>query len=137
MSDYLNSLIGIPFVENGRSREGVDCYGLILLVAREHFKSDPPDWQHEFTARAIVSQMENELAGERIAGEAVELDAPVDWSVVTVARKHKAYHMGLCLHGGVLHVARGSGVIFQRRSEFEKDYASGKLRYWSWRHLSF
>jgi cell wall-associated NlpC family hydrolase len=32
----LESLIGVPFMHRGRSRFGVDCLGLVMLVAHEH-----------------------------------------------------------------------------------------------------
>ena len=32
----LQSLLGVPFLHQGRSRRGLDCLGVLMFVAREH-----------------------------------------------------------------------------------------------------
>lgn len=36
--------IGRPFVPRGRGPEGLDCYGLVREVSREHFATELPLW---------------------------------------------------------------------------------------------
>ncbi|MBG95136.1 MAG: hypothetical protein CL793_07780 [Chloroflexi bacterium] len=36
-SGWESSYIGIPYQNRGRDREGIDCYGLVVLVFREVF----------------------------------------------------------------------------------------------------
>jgi cell wall-associated NlpC family hydrolase len=35
--------VGIPFVDGGRGRDGLDCWGLVRLVLRERFGAEVPD----------------------------------------------------------------------------------------------
>jgi cell wall-associated NlpC family hydrolase len=39
----MKSLIGIPFLDRGRDRNGMDCWGLALATMR-HFGKDVPDF---------------------------------------------------------------------------------------------
>ena len=40
MNQDINDYIGIPWVQGGSTREGADCWGLVLLVSREVFGLD-------------------------------------------------------------------------------------------------
>lgn len=41
--------VGIPFVPGGRDRKGADCYGLMVLVYREMFNTELPEYDEERT----------------------------------------------------------------------------------------
>ena len=40
---WTDDYIGIPYCVNGRDRDGIDCYGLIVLVYREQLSVTLPD----------------------------------------------------------------------------------------------
>lgn len=46
VSEIAASLVGIPYKDGGRDREGVDCYGLTILFMRE-LGMELPDWDYE------------------------------------------------------------------------------------------
>jgi murein DD-endopeptidase len=41
----LNSFIGIPFVDGGRSYEGCDCWGLVMLYFKDVLGIELPDYK--------------------------------------------------------------------------------------------
>ena len=44
MSNPWSKYIGIPFADGGRSAQGVDCYGLLWLILRDHFGIEIPSF---------------------------------------------------------------------------------------------
>mgnify|MGYP002778561451 CR=1 FL=1 len=44
MEDWLAPYIGLPFLPHGRTREGLDCWGLVRLVLAEHFGKQLPSY---------------------------------------------------------------------------------------------
>jgi len=42
------SYIGLPFMAGGRTRDGLDCWGLVALVWAEHFGKPLPDYDGPF-----------------------------------------------------------------------------------------
>jgi cell wall-associated NlpC family hydrolase len=59
-SDY----IGLPFLSKGRSRAGLDCYGLIWLILREQFAIDIPSYDERYDPR-----LESRAIGQEIEAE--------------------------------------------------------------------
>lgn len=43
ISDWVNGALGIPYVLNGRDRDGVDCFGFAVLFYRELYGIEIPD----------------------------------------------------------------------------------------------
>ena len=42
--DWCRRFLKIPYLDRGRTRDGVDCYGLVMLVNREQFGRLVPDY---------------------------------------------------------------------------------------------
>lgn len=42
---WVNEYVGIPYAERGNSRSGVDCWGLLDLIYREHFGRPLPPYR--------------------------------------------------------------------------------------------
>lgn len=46
---WVAAYVGLPFRKNGRTRDGVDCWGLVRLVLMEQFGRDVPAWDGAHT----------------------------------------------------------------------------------------
>ncbi len=44
----INDYIGIPYLSRGRTIEGLDCWGLVILLAAEYFNSPMPSLNLEY-----------------------------------------------------------------------------------------
>ena len=54
---WFEDYVGIPFVDLGRDRSGIDCYGLIRLLYSERLSVEMPDYQYERGADFSLFEM--------------------------------------------------------------------------------
>ena len=128
--DYINDLIGVPFLDNGRTLNGLDCYGLVLEVSETQFNNHLPDWRTNHTAANVAKQISSGIESVVMKGKAFKFDKPLDGDIAVVARKETPYHMGIVLAGGILHTTRETGVLFQPIAAFT--HGQGKTEFYRW-----
>lgn len=102
--NWSDRYIGIPFVDLGRSRKGVDCYGLACLIYAAELGITLPDYVGAYASAdemAEISALMNGAAGSWIAvtGKA----APYDLAVFR--RGKLTTHVGIVIrHGLMIHM---------------------------------
>lgn len=137
--EWVNSYVGIPWLVNGRSKAGVDCWGIVLAVYREQRGIDLPDWQVQPQRDHygdLVHSAETITGAAQLAaadGRAVVLEAPEDWSIVVVHRRRLANHVGIVVAGGhfVLHCAEGTrGTVCEPIDRFRREHPN--CSFWRW-----
>lgn len=100
---------GAPFLWDGRTVQGVDCWGLVVQFHAAVIGQHLPDWARGDHGTAWIAKT--------LAGQAVDhwrpLPGPQDGAIV------KAFaHVGICWRGNVLHAVEGRGVILERLPDF-------------------
>lgn len=125
--EWLNEYIGIPYVGEGRSRDGLDCYGLVLLIYKDHFGIELPDWSGVHFDLKLRGRAIDDVV---CSGDFTVKSQPCNGDFVVCYRHRSAYHMGLYFYGGVIHCAQGLGCIYQPLSRFQADYS--RIEYGSW-----
>ena len=114
----VNDLIGVPFVNGGRSTSlGLDCWGLVMEVFRRYDQTLP-----DFTVDAFACKVIDSLAGEEVGTRKWEqVHEPLEdhVPVVVLMRIHPAYisHAGVYLGGGnIIHTTEPTGVVISQRN---------------------
>jgi cell wall-associated NlpC family hydrolase len=117
MYKWVKKYIGIPFVSNGRTPDGCDCYGLVRLVLRNEYGLNLPELSDNYsdalnmkeTARLFAEQLPV-LAGKKI-------EEPCDGDVVVITEHGVAAHIGIVAGGGyILHTGIKTGSVCQRET---------------------
>jgi len=117
MYEWVKKYIGIPFVSNGRTLDGCDCYGLVRLVLNNEYGLNWPELSGNYadalnvreTARLFTEHIPV-LAGEKIA-------APQERAVAVITEHGAAAHVGIVAGGGyILHTGIKTGSICQRET---------------------
>lgn len=123
-----NALIGTPFVFGGRDpMVGLDCWGLVAHVLRESGLPMPPgDWEPE-----TLVEGHRLLTEQARSGDWVGADGSVG-DVVAMFRGDVVVHVGICEPGGVLHTARGLGVVIQTRRALQKSFGYSAVKFYRW-----
>lgn len=126
LADWVDNYIGIPWHWRGRSRAGVDCWGLVCMVYADQMDTQLTD--HVYEDEQAASQTIEE---EQTRWPQVEAPQVGDLGIVRCAH-HRAdnrydlgpFHLGIYVGSQqVLHAARELGVILM---------PSARLRILSW-----
>jgi cell wall-associated NlpC family hydrolase len=96
--------IGIPYVARGRSRAGADCWGVVLLAARELFGVALPEFFYSDDALGLLPEAEQLIEAETARSRWLPVaprcgPVPFDGGVVHVFRiwghpTHVGLHLG-------------------------------------------
>lgn len=110
-ADRFASYLAIPWLEKGRSREGLDCWGLVWLLYRDCFGIELPLGLERYTSaldrRENARVIEGGLPDWRRLAEGEE--QPGD--VLLLARHGVACHVAVLVRPGwVMHIRAGSDV---------------------------
>lgn len=109
----VESYVGIPYAPRGRTRSGVDCWGLVGLVYAEQFGVRLPGGPAEYAPGDGAQVMALFEGPPR--DEWVEIDTPHAGDVVLCRVLGYASHVGvLCEPGAMLHAREGHAVVVER-----------------------
>ena len=117
LPDWASSYIGLPFLEGGRTREGVDCYGLLRLVINEQFSGCVPEYEGIAYRPGCDSALLHQLMDERIRL----------WSPVPAGSEKAGDGILLRVMGRPIHV--GVVIAFKTMIHIEKECDSVIERY--------
>jgi cell wall-associated NlpC family hydrolase len=117
MRAWVKNYIGIPFVSNGRTREGCDCYGLCRLVLQEEYGKTLPalsdDYKNALNLRETVSLFRK----NRPALLAAPLAEAEEGCVAVITEQGHPCHLGIYAGSGyILHTTLKTGSACQRIS---------------------
>jgi cell wall-associated NlpC family hydrolase len=100
LADCARTWVGVPFRHQGRTRNGVDCAGLVIGVLRE-CNALPRDFQ-DVPAYGRAPQA---VLAELVTALTVQADAPAPGVIVLIRwpGERFASHVGLCTGANLVH----------------------------------
>jgi len=115
MYEWVKNYIGIPFVSNGRTLVGCDCYGLVRLVLRNEYRIDLPELSDDYSDALNVKETAK-LFAENLPVLAVKkIDGTEEKAVVVITEHGVTAHIGIVAGGGyILHTGVKTGSVCQR-----------------------
>lgn len=134
---WLEKYIKVPFLIDGRSMNGCDCWGLYRLIVKERSGIDLPMYPEQTTLSHMRKMLEKSQSPEwKIiqAGSEVELDCVLMRGQFTHEGKLRSrpIHVGCVLGAGLLiHTEQGVGttIVGYRNSSLIKNRIVGFYRY--------
>lgn len=108
--------IGIPFVDHGRDRAGLDCWGLVRLVYAEHRGIELPAWDYaSCTDTARTAPVVDAHLPE------FEIVPPQAWALALFYSAVSGYHIGLLTDPHhLLHVRPKAATVRERLDVVER-----------------
>lgn len=105
VQDYLV----IPYVENGRTEQGADCYGFVRVILQNELGIELP----EFSYVQDQTSLDEAIEGFQ------EVDSPRDYDIVYMKGFNYLLHVGIWFRGGIIHMT-GAGASYQRALVMKK-----------------
>jgi cell wall-associated NlpC family hydrolase len=115
----IESYIGIPFVEKGRSREGCDCYGLLCLVYRDLLGVVLPAFMNGYVSTQDSEELARLIRGHLEPWGRIEAGTEEPFDGVLMTEGGVPRHMGIVTRKGwLLHVENGGESLIERYDSF-------------------
>ncbi|ATQ67728.1 MULTISPECIES: NlpC/P60 family protein [Methylosinus] len=117
MTHWSTDYIGLPWRAGGRTRDGVDCYGLARLVYAERLGIDLPGYDESYATAEEWVELAALIDGGLAAGpwREIALDEAREYDGLLFRRGGLATHIGLFVAPGlVLHASAGRASAIQR-----------------------
>ena len=123
--------IGLPFMDHGRDRSGLDCWGLVRLALSEQFGIALPSFAKEYSRATAVKNISRLVERETRKWRRVEAGREQLGDVIVLRLRGAPVHVGLVLGDGqMLHVESGIDSAIERyRGPRWADRISGFYRY--------
>ena len=111
---WWNKYVKIPFVEKGRSEEGVDCWGLVQLIYRNELGIELPSYLECYETTNDRDELAAVISDER-ACKWESPEEPKEFDVVILRMRGVPMHVGVVTKRGyMIHCARGIGTSLER-----------------------
>jgi probable lipoprotein NlpC len=121
-------LVGLPWRERGRSRDGVDCYGLAVLAFREVHGIELAGFEDAYASVAELAEISALISGNSAQWPWRPVQAAREFDVALFRRGHLQTHVGIVVDANrMLHIE-------QDREAIVETFTSGR---WRHRHLGF
>ena len=111
--------VGIPYIDGGRDRSGLDCWGVLQLVYRDQLGVELPGYG-DISARDL-RRVAREIGSAAQMWPWSEAPEPRELDVVVMAAPGRRFpaHVGIVLQGGqLLHSEAASGCCIVPLSDF-------------------
>jgi len=120
MYKWVGKYIGIPFVSNGRTLSGCDCYGLVRLVLHNEYGTELPELSDDYTNALNIKETARLFAEKRPVLAAEKISAPEEMAVAVITENGVAAHIGIVAGGGyILHTGKKTGSVCQRETHHD------------------
>jgi len=108
----MNDFIGIPFEEKGRSRDGVDCWGLVWLIYKELYDKSLPlytDLYSDTKDRHIGA-----VINEQLDDAWLRVDNPQKGDIIILRMRGLPFHVGMVVDDKtMIHAEQDLGSVIE------------------------
>lgn len=123
--------IGLPFLDHGRDRMGLDCWGLVRLVMAEQFGIALPSYTHEYQRTTQIEKIAELIDRESKKWKTVQPGNEICGDAAILLIRGKPSHVGMVMGDStMLHIEFGINSCLENYSNNRWDgRVSGFLRY--------
>jgi len=117
MYEWVKKYIGIPFVSNGRTEKGCDCYGLVRLVLRNEYGITLPELSDDYSNACNIQETAELFEKHLPVIAARKIQEPEEGAIVIITEQGRLCHVGMFAgEGFILHTGAKTDCVCQRAS---------------------
>jgi len=107
--------IGIPFLDKGRTIEGLDCWGLLCLIYKEQFNIELPTFIDEYPTATNFAEVGSLIESNMHTWIKIEQDTRRVGDGILMRLFGYPVHVGILVDKQrMIHVFRGTNTCLQR-----------------------
>ena len=107
--------IGLPFLDHGRDRSGLDCWGLVRLVMAEQYGIALPSFIHEYQRTTQVDKISTLIEREALKWKVVSPGSETCGDTIVLRVRGKPMHVGMVLGDRqMLHIEFGINSVIEK-----------------------
>ena len=131
MTHWSTDYLGLPYAPRGRSRAGVDCWGVVWLVLPAHGRP-VPSYEGEYSSSEERQEISGLIDGAKRLWQRV--DQAKEFDLVTFRRGRHESHIGVVVRPGMmLHITQDKPSCIER---YDAGYWANRLT-GIWRHPAY
>jgi len=111
--DWVASYVGLPFKDHGRDLEGLDCWGLVRFILKQHYGIDTPDFGSNYSDTDDTVSVPQAIKGG-LPGTWLSTASPQAGDLIIIAIAGKPMHCGMVVAPGyMLHCVPNPGSCIE------------------------
>lgn len=118
LNEFVGRSIGLRFRPHGRTADGCDCFGLVLMAYRQVLGRELPDYGGDYPRFRDHARL-NEVVDNACMHDWRKVDTPQPMDAAVIYRQGRPIHIGLYIgNGQILHVEHGIEAAVQPATDF-------------------
>ena len=111
---WWNKYVGIPFINRGRTRDGLDCWGLVRLIYEQERQIILPSYLDLYQHTQQQKTITQAIAVHK-TDEWREVENPKEFDVMLLKMAGYPMHVAVCTKPGyMIHCSEGAGTVHQQ-----------------------
>lgn len=129
--DWSKKYIGLKFKEHGRDADGVDCWGLAVMIYKDAFNIDLPSFSTQYENTKSADQINDIVISESSKWIKINSGSEQIGDIILVRMRGVPMHVGLVLGDGyMVHSAHGIDTVIENYKRISwKDRVVGVYRH--------
>lgn len=111
---FAQHYIGLRFKNRGRTKDGVDCWGLVRLIYNEQFDIQLPSYEDEYNSSHNITETKEAIEEHSKDWIVVEPGKEGNGDVIVMRLSGYPTHVGIVIENGkMLHIIEGTDAVVE------------------------
>lgn len=112
--NFAKQYIGLKFKNRGRTKDGVDCWGLVRLIYKEQYNIELPSYDDEYNSSYNINETRDAIIEHAKEWTQISKEAASTGDVIVLRLSGYPTHVGIVIEKGkMLHIIEGTDAVIE------------------------